>query len=84
MNPIEIVGGILLISASVLIILIVMLQESKQAGMGAISGESGSNNFYGREGGRTKDAFYAKLTKILAVVFFVVTLVMNLVIHFVK
>ena len=38
MNPIEIVGGILLIIASVLIILIIMLQESKQAGMGAITG----------------------------------------------
>ena len=52
--------------------------------MGAITGESGSNNFYGREGGRTKDAFYAKLTKVLAVVFFVVTVIINLVIHFVK
>ncbi len=57
MNPIEIVGGILLIIASVLIILIIMLQESKQAGMGAITGESGSNNFYGREGEERKTPF---------------------------
>lgn len=84
MNPIEIVGGILLIIASLLIILIIMLQESKQAGMGAISGESGSNNFYSRESGRTKDAFYARLTKVLAVVFFVVTIIINIVIQLVN
>ncbi len=69
MNPIEIVGGILLIIASVLIILIVMLQESKQAGMGAISGESGSNNFYGGKADGRKTRFTRKLTKVLAVVF---------------
>jgi preprotein translocase subunit SecG len=84
MNALEIVGGILLIIASIFIICVIMLQEGKQAGMGALTGEASTDNFIGRNGGRTKDAFYSKLTKITAVVFFVVTLAMNLILHLSK
>lgn len=81
MNAMEIVAGVLLIIASIFIIVVIMLQESKQQGVGVVTGDT-SNNFMERNGGRTKDAFLAKLTKIVAVIFFVITIGMNLIVHF--
>lgn len=84
MNPFEIIGGILLLLSGLLIILVVMLQESKQAnGMNAITGSS-AENYVGRNGAKTKDAFLAKLTKILAIAVFVLAIVLNLVVRFMK
>lgn len=83
MNPFEIIGGVILLIASIIIIAVVMLQESKQAnGMNAVTGSS--DTYISRNGNRTKDAFYAKMTKILAITFFVLAIILNLVVRFVK
>ena len=76
------IGGILIV-ASIFIVLFVMLQESRQAGLsGAIAG--GSDSFYEKNKGRSKEARLALYTKILAVVFFVVTLVAVILFAFTK
>ncbi|MBE6747681.1 MAG: preprotein translocase subunit SecG [Ruminococcaceae bacterium] len=76
------IGGIL-IAASILIIILVMLQQSRQAGLsGAIAG--GSDSFYEKNKGRSKEAKLAFYTKILAVVFFVTTLVAVVLFAFLK
>ena len=76
------IGGILIV-ASILIVVLVMLQESRQAGLsGAIAG--GSDSFYEKNKGRSKEARLAFLTKIFAVVFFVVTLVAVILFAFTK
>lgn len=76
------IGGILIV-ASFFIVLLVMLQQSRQAGLsGAIAG--GSDSFYEKNKGRSKEARLAFYTKILAVVFFVVTLVAVILFAFVK
>lgn len=76
------IGGILIV-ASFFIVLFVMLQQSRQAGLsGAIAG--GSDSFYEKNKGRSKEARLAFYTKILAVVFFVVTLVAVILFAFVK
>lgn len=65
--------GSILIVASIVIVILVMLQQSKQAGLsGAIAG--GADTFFGKNKGRTMEAKLAKLTKILAIVFMVVAL----------
>lgn len=75
-------GAVLIISA-VLIIILVMLQQSQQQGLsGAIAG--GTDSFFDKNKGRTKEAQLAKLTKILATVFLVTTLVAVLVFALVK
>lgn len=84
MNAFEIAGGIVLLIASIIIITIIMLQETKQAdGMNAVTGGA-RDTYIGRNGNRTKDAFYAKLTKIVAVVFFIIVIVLNLLVKFIK
>lgn len=75
-------GGILIV-ASIFIVLFVMLQESRQAGLsGAIAG--GSDSFYEKNKGRSKEAKLAFFTKILSVVFFVATLVAVILFAFTK
>lgn len=57
-------------------------RESKQAnGLSALDGGA-SETYVSRYGAKTKEKFYAKLTKILAVIFFVVSLIVDLVIKF--
>ncbi len=80
MGVLEIIGGILLLVASVIIIFVIMLQESKTEGIGALTGSS--DTYVGRNGAKTKEAFLVKLTKILAVAFFVVALAMNVILKF--
>ena len=76
------IGGIL-IASSLLIIVLVMLQQSRQAGLsGAIAG--GSDSFYEKNKGRSKEARFAFFTKILAVVFMVTTLVAIILFAFLK
>ena len=76
------IGGILIV-VSFFIVLFVMLQQSRQAGLsGAIAG--GSDSFYEKNKGRSKEAKLAFFTKILAVVFFVATLVAVILFAFTK
>lgn len=83
MSPYEIVIGILLIVASVLIVLIVLAQQSRQAGLsGAIAG--GADTFFGKNKGRTNEAKLVKFTKILGVIFFILALAATFVLAFMK
>ncbi len=78
-GAIQIIGGIIMLVCSVLIIAITMMQEHKQQDMGsALSGQS--DNFYGKGNvSSSKEQALARLTKLLAVVFFVVTLAVNII-----
>ena len=72
MGALEIVFGIVLIVLSIAIILIILLQEGHEANMGVISGAADSFMDKGRA--RTLNAFLAKWTKWIAIVFFVLVL----------
>ena len=55
---------------------LVLLQEGKSQGLGAIAG--GSESYWGRNKGRSMEGNLVKWTKILAVVFFLLAIVLNL------
>ena len=75
--------GAVLILSSIVIVVVVMLQQSQQQGLsGAIAG--GSDTFFDKNKGRTLDAKLAKITKIIAAVFFVVALAATLIFAFTK
>lgn len=77
-----VLGAVLLI-ASIIIVVLVMLQQSKQAGLsGAIAG--GADTFFGKNKGRTMEAKLAKYTKVIAIVFMVVALASVILFAFVK
>ena len=55
---------------------LVLLQEGKSQGLGAIAG--GSESYWGRNKGRSMEGNLVKWTKILTVVFFLLAIVLNL------
>ncbi len=81
MSAIQYVLAVVLIILSVVIIALVMLQESKQQGLsGAIAGAA--DTFFGKNKGRTQEAQLAKFTKIAGVIFFILALVAALLVLF--
>ncbi len=79
----EIVLGVVLIITSLALVAMVLLQEGRQQGLsGAIAG--GAETFLGKSKGKTIEQKLVKITKVLAVVFFVLSLVSTLVVLFIK
>ena len=77
----EIRVGIVLILLSVAIIVLVLLQEGKSAGLsGAIAG--GAETFFGKNKSRTMESKLVLITKIIAISFFVLALVATLLLLF--
>lgn len=77
MGVIDIVGGVLLIITSIFIIAVVSMQESKSDGLSAMTGATDS--YLGKNSGRTLDAMLKRITKVAAIVFIVLTIIVNLV-----
>ena len=72
MSALQYVFGAILIILAVFLIIVVLLQESRSAGLsGAISG--GADTFFGKSKGRTMEQKLVKLTRISAIAFFVLT-----------
>ena len=83
MHPLEIVLGILILLTSLLIVVLVLLQEGKQQGLsGAIAG--GAETFFGKSKGRTMEQKLVKITRVFAIVFFVLTMATTLVLLFLR
>lgn len=63
---------------TVLLIVIVLLQEGKDPGMRGISGAAPEvgDSFFSKNSGRTKSAFLSRITCTLAVLFLITTLVL--------
>ena len=79
----EIALGIVLIITSIALIAIVLLQEGRSAGLsGAIAG--GAETFLGKNKSKTIEQTLVNITKVLASVFFVLSLGANLFFLFIK
>lgn len=84
MNGLQIAGGILILITSVLLIVLTLLQESKQPGaLGSLTGQQ-SDSYLSKNRGRTLEAKMVFITRILLIVFLVVTVVLNILIAYVK
>jgi len=78
MSGIEIAAGVLLAVASIIIILVVLVQESKDQGLTSAIGGGYNDSFYGKNTGNTRDAKLNRLTKICAIILFVITLAVSI------
>lgn len=79
MAVVNIISGILLIIACVAIIAVVMITDTKSNGLNAAIGGGSSDTFFGRNVKNTREAQIDKITKICVAIFFVITLVVNIV-----
>lgn len=78
MNAFEIILGILVILVSLFIIAVILLQQGHRSGInGAISG--GADTFLSKNKARTFDASLARWTKYIAILFFVLALLANVI-----
>lgn len=78
MSAIEIILGILVILVSLVIIAVVLLQQGRRAGVnGVISGAA--DTFLSKNKARTFDATIARLTKYVAIAFFVLAIIANII-----
>ncbi|MBR0466785.1 MAG: preprotein translocase subunit SecG [Clostridia bacterium] len=83
MNALQIIIGILTIIVSLIIIAVILFQQGHRAGVnGVISG--GADTFLSKNKARTFDATLARITKYIAIVFFVLALAANVVAALVK
>ena len=75
MSALEIIGGILIVLVGICIVILVLFQESpKGSGVQALTG---GDSYYNKNQSRTLDAKLARFTKWLAVAFFVLTILGN-------
>ena len=64
------------ILVSIVFTAIVLMQEGKSAGLGAISGAA--ETYWGKNKGRSMEGTLVKLTKVLGVVFILLSVVLNI------
>jgi preprotein translocase subunit SecG len=77
----EILLGAILFVTSIVLIIIVLMQEGRSDGLGAIAG--GAETFLGKNKGRTMEDKLVKITKIVAGTFFVLSLLATLIVLFI-
>ena len=74
----EVILGIAVILVSIIIIGVILFQQGHRAGIsGAISG--GADTFLSKNKARTFDATLARITKYIAILFFILALVANII-----
>lgn len=76
MEALRVVINIIFILVCVALTLLVLMQEGKSAGLGSISGAA--ETYWGRNKGRSMEGMLVKITKILAVFFMLLAVVLNL------
>ena len=76
MEALRIILTIVFIIVCLALIGIVLLQEGKSAGLGAIAGAAES--YWGKNKGRSMEGTLVKLTKYLVVAFIVIAAVLNI------
>ncbi len=82
MNVWQIILGIVLIIMSIAIIVVIILQEGNQQGVGVVTG--GADTFFSKNKARSIDAFLSRWTKVFAVIFVLAVIGLNVLSYFFK
>ena len=77
MGVLRVILMILFILDCILLTVVVLMQEGKSQGLGAIAGAAES--YWGKNKGRSMEGGLEKATTIMAVLFFVLTIVLNII-----
>ena len=67
---------VLFIIVSIVLTIIIMMQEGEDAGLGSLSGQS-LDTYWSKNKGRSKEGVIVKVTTVLVVAFFVLALLLN-------
>ncbi len=76
MAAVKIALEILFIIVCIALTVIILMQEGKSAGLGAIAGAA--ETYWGKNKGRSMEGMLVKLTRVLVVLFIVISAVLNI------
>lgn len=76
MEVLRVILTIVFIIVCIALVAIVLLQEGKSAGLGAIAG--GAETYWGKNKGRSMEGTLVKITKYLVIAFIVIAAVLNI------
>lgn len=76
MDVLKIVLTIIFVIDCIALTIVVLSQESKQQGLGTIGGMA--DTFWGKNKGRSREGLLKKVTAVLAILFMVLAVVLNL------
>lgn len=76
MGALRIFLTVVFIIICIALVVLVLMQEGKSAGLGSISGAA--ETYWGKNKGRSMEGLLVKLTKVLAVLFMVFAAILNL------
>lgn len=76
MSILNTVLTVVFIILSIVITVLILMQEGKSAGLGAIAGAA--DTYWGKNKGRSMEGMLVKLTRICVILFLVIAMVLNL------
>lgn len=76
MEVLRMILTVVFIIVCIALTVLVLMQEGKSAGLGAISGVA--ETYWGKNKGRSMEGLLVKITKILAVLFICLAVILNL------
>ena len=76
MEALRIVLTVIYILICLALVVLVLMQEGKSAGLGAISGAA--ETYWGKNKGRSMEGALVKLTKFLGIIFMLLAVVLNI------
>ncbi|MDO5132397.1 MAG: preprotein translocase subunit SecG [Eubacteriales bacterium] len=77
MSILRVVLTIAMVIISVIMTVIILMQEGKSQGLGAIAGAT-DNTYWGKNRGRSMEGFLVKFTTGLVVMFFLLAVLLNM------
>ena len=76
MEALRVVINIIFILVCVALTVLVLMQEGKSAGLGAISGAA--DTYWGKNKGRSMEGMLVKVTRVLVILFLLISIVLNI------
>ena len=76
MEALNLILGIVLVIISIAVTIIILMQEGKQVGLGTIAGAA--ETYWGKNKGRSMEGVLIKITRVLVVLFIVISCVLNI------
>ena len=76
MNVVKIILGIIFLIDCIALTIVVLMQEGKQQGLGAIAGAA--ETYWGKNKGRSMEGKLEKATRYLAILFLLIAVVLNI------
>lgn len=78
MTVLKVIMGIAYLLVCLIVIIIILMQESKSDGLSSVITGDNSESFFSKNKGLSKDRFLSKLTVVLSVAFAVVAIVLSI------